>query len=127
MNIPQDHQDTYILDDVPRVEGHPQQVWIDVYFHDTVTGNRWVHTSEYGNIIREDVLLGEDFHWEKHDVFHAYWWIEGNMSCDCNRSMECCSSPGPEYDCNLSNANRKIRIEKITPKGFPDVILAKDE
>lgn len=52
--------------------------------------------------------------------FQPYWWADGNMSCDCNRSMG-----HGDYECN-TGPNRVV-IERITPRGRPDVTLYSED
>ena len=102
----------WILDDVPR--GEHGRIDIDVYWHDTVTGVRFMTPSEFGNLDRDYCLMPETFEDELHWVFNEYWWCDGSMGCNCNR-------PG-DYEC-VDGEPTKVVIEQITLRGRPDIVL----
>lgn len=80
---------------------------LDVYYRNVETGERWV-------VQTEAVGYMED------GVFEDFWWSEGSMGCDCNRS-----AGHGEYPCNTGE--NRVMIEKITPRGRADVVLYSEE
>ena len=114
--LPKCNQGVYILDSLPRGSRGPAYIDIDVYYRDLVSGREWMVESEFGNVDRVPLMMGDDWHAEKHDVFDGYWWTDGNMGCDCNRGRDKCNT-GPN----------EVIITKITPRGMPDVVLLSEE
>jgi hypothetical protein len=116
-----------LLDHLPRNAGG--NIDVDVYLRDTRTGRAVVHRSPYGNVERGPLPVGPDWREEDHDFFQDYWWDEGNMGCDCNRSTLGGADGTPlcdeEYPCGGHRAG-VIAIDKITPAGLPDVVLYSD-
>lgn len=127
-DFPRSNDGIPLLDHLPRNAQGAAYIDIDVYLRDTRTGRTVVHRSEFGNLQTCPVHVGPDWREEDRLIFHDYWWSEGNMGCDCNRSCLGGADGTDVCDDELScNADRNvIAIDKITPAGLPDVVLYSD-
>lgn len=78
-------------------------------------GVRFTYTDPVGS-------AGSQFIYPDGDT-STFWWIEGNMACDCNRAAFLPPHLHAVYDAEGKVCGEDIIIHTVTPIGRPDLLL----
>lgn len=71
------------------------------------------------NIVLKDTRNGFtavipfDYDYDPTDGHWLYWWTDGNMACDCNRSAEIAIAGDPLDELGCNSGDNVIIIEKV--------------